>query len=332
MRIAGNEVFGLAVTGAGCKIATFAIETSGERNRRGNMGALRAMCSGRRAWFIPAIALGFTVGLAAVGLAAESKSPSRLPELIKLVGLDSSFDYLGPAMKASAREAVAKSPSTAYREKALAGLDPAIDVAFAPETLQRELLIAMEGKLSKADLDVIFAFYKSPLGARMTALENARNNADASVQIKEKAGELLAELKNKPERAEVLRQIEGSLRLAEMATNIAFNLGRATAIGMAAADEKTTVLSPDAIRVIDQALQQVRPAITAQIQDQVWPELAYTYRQASIPELRQYLAFLTSPAGKRFYNAMMPAMDKTLTKAGSEFGHALMRELGKERA
>src|SRR5215475_8886180 len=270
MRITGNEVFGLAAAGAGYKIATFAIETSGEHNRRGNMGALRAVCSGRRAWFIPAIALGFTVGLAAVGLAAESKSPSRLPELIKLVGLDSSFDYLGPAMKASAREAVAKSPSTAYREKALAGLDPAIDVAFAPETLQRELLIAMEGKLSKADLDIVFAFYKSPLGARMTALENARN-ADASAQIKEKAGELLAELKNKPERAEVLRQIEGSLRLAEMATNIAFNLGRATAIGMAAADEKTTVLSPDAIRVIDQALQQVRPDITAQIKDQVWP-------------------------------------------------------------
>jgi hypothetical protein len=296
------------------------------------MGALRALFSGRKAWFIPAIAVSVAVGMAAVGLAAETKSPDRLPELLKLAGLDSSFDYLGSAMKASAKQALAKSPNAAYREKALAGLDPAIDVAFAPETLQREFLFAMEGKLNKADLDVIFTFYKSPLGARMTALENARNNPDASAQIREKAGELVAELKSKPDRAEVLRQIEGSLRLTEMSANIAFNLGRAIAIGMAAADEKTTALSPEAIQAIDQAMQQMRPAMIAQIKDQVWPELAYTYRQASIPELRQYLAFLASPAGKKFYGAITPAVDKTLTKAGAEFGHALMRELGKERA
>jgi hypothetical protein len=296
------------------------------------MGASGAFCRGRKASFIPAIALVFAFGLAAAGLAAETKSPGRLSELIKLVGLDSTFEYLGPAMKASANEALAKSPNAAIREKALAGLDPAIDVAFASETLQREFVLAMEGKLNKADLDVIFAFYKSPLGAHMTALENARNTADASAQIKEKAGELMEELRNKPDRAEALKLLESSLRLTELSAGIAFNLARATAIGMTAADEKTTALPPDAIRVIDQALQQMRPAMTAQIKNQAWPELAYTYRQASIPELRQYLAFLTSPAGKKLYNAMTAAVDKTLTKAGAEFGHALMRELGKERA
>src|SRR5215470_886989 len=110
------------------------------------MGASGARCRGRKAWFIPAIALTFAVGLAAVGLAAETKSPGRLPELIKLVGLDSAFEYLGPAIKASAKEALAKNPNAAIREKAIAGLDPAIDVAFAPQTLQRELLLAMDGK------------------------------------------------------------------------------------------------------------------------------------------------------------------------------------------
>jgi len=296
------------------------------------MGASRAFRERRKVWFIPAIALGFAVGLAAVGLAAETKSPARLSELIKLIGLDSTFDYMGPSINASVKAALAQSPAAAYREKALAGLDPAVDVAFAPETLQREFLLAMDGRLNKADLDVIFAFYKSPVGARMTVLENARNNPAASAEIKEKAGELLEELKNKPERAEVLRLIEGSLRLTEMSAGMAFNLARAIAIGMAAADEKTTALLPDAIRAIDEALQQMRPAMTAQIKDQAWPELAYTYRQASVSELRQYLAFLTSPAGKKLYNAIMPAVDKTLTKAGAEFGHALMRELGKERA
>jgi len=38
MRITGNEVFGLVAAGAGYKIATFAIETSGEHNRRATWG------------------------------------------------------------------------------------------------------------------------------------------------------------------------------------------------------------------------------------------------------------------------------------------------------
>jgi hypothetical protein len=36
--------------------------------------------------------------------------------------------------------------------------------------------------------------------------------------------------------------------------------------------------------------------------------LAFTYRDASIPELRQYLVFLTSPVGKRYYGAVAPAI------------------------
>ena len=166
----------------------------------------------------------------------------------------------------------------------------------------------------------------------MTALENARNTPDASAQIREKAGELLEELKSKPERAEVLRLLESAVRLTEFSAEMAFNMARATAIGMTAADEQTTGLPPDTIGVIDQALQKMRPALTAQIKEQVWPSMAYTYREASVSELRQYLAFLTSPAGKKLYGAITPAMNKTLVKAGAEFGHALMRELRKERA
>ena len=297
------------------------------------MGASRAFCRGRKVWFSPAIALIFAIGLVAVGSAAETKSSDRLSELIKLVGLDSAFEYMAPAMKANVKQAHPKSSeNAAYWEKVLAGLDPAADAAFAPGTLQREFLLAMSDKLNKADLDIIFAFYKSPLGARMTALENARNTPDASAQIKEKAGELLQELKNKPERAEILKLLENSVRLTEFSAEMAFNIARATAIGMTAADEQTTALPPDVIGVIDSALQKMRPALTAQIRDQVWPSMAYTYREASISELRQYVAFLTSPPGKKLYGAITPAMNKALVKAGAEFGHALMRELGKERA
>ena len=296
------------------------------------MGAAGAFCGGRKIWFIPACALVLAVSFAAVGFAAETKSSDRLSELIKLVGLDTAFNHAAAGMKAGADQALANtSLNAADQEKVLSAWSAAADAAFAPETLRRDFLRAMDGELNKADLDVIVAFFRTPLGARMTALENARTAAGPDAPLRQ-AGELTAQLKSEPERAQVLKLMESSLRMAEIATDLAFNLGRATAIGMAAADEKTTTLPDEAIQVIDRALQKMRPAIAAQLKERVALSIAYTYREASIPELRQYLAFLTSPAGKKLYGTMLPALHGALIKAGGEFGHALMRELGKERA
>jgi len=91
-------------------------------------------------------------------------------------------------------------------------------------------------------------------------------------------------------------------------------------------------LNPEAIEAIDSALQKMRAAMTTQIKAMVLLSLAYTYREMSVEELRQYLVFATSPVGKRYHDAAVSAINKVLVNAGGEFGHALMRELGKERA
>jgi hypothetical protein len=166
----------------------------------------------------------------------------------------------------------------------------------------------------------------------MTALEEASRAPDKQVRIRNMADELLEQLKNDPERAKLLQGMDSSLRLTEFATDIGFNVARAAAIGMAAADQRTVGLPDEAINAIDTALQRLRPAMTQQVKEQILLSMTYTYRDASIPELHQYLAFLTSPAGKKLYGVLVPAINTVLTKAGGEFGHALMRELGKERA
>jgi hypothetical protein len=182
----------------------------------------RASGRSRKIWFIPAIAIVFVAGLA-----GEAKSADRLPELMELTGLDKAFDHMGAGIKAGMRQTIPNSPmSAAFREKVLAGMEPAAAAAFAPETLRREFRLAMAGKLSNADIDSLMAFYKSPLGARMTALENASQGAAVQGKIAKMAGELVDRLKNEPDRAEVLKLMDSSLRLTEIATDIAYNTGR----------------------------------------------------------------------------------------------------------
>jgi hypothetical protein len=276
-------------------------------------------------WFIPAL-----IFVLIAALAAEAKPAEQLSELMKLSSLDMFFGQIGDHLKMRMKEALPSNPlGAARKDKIIAGLDRAADRAFAPETLKQEFLLALDGEVTEADLDSVLAFYKSPLGARMKAWEKESQTADARAKIVKMTRELLDQLKDQPERAEVLKLIDGSLRLTELSTDAAFNTDRATAIGVVAADEKTTALTSQAVESIDTDMQKTRPAMTAQMRVNTLRFMAYIYREATIEELRQYLEFAASPVGKRYYGAVAPAMNKVLFKAGEEFGYALMRELGK---
>ncbi|MBO0751914.1 MAG: DUF2059 domain-containing protein [Bradyrhizobiaceae bacterium] len=286
---------------------------------------------GRKAGIIPAMVLVVVAGFATAGLGAE-KPDSRLPELIKLVGLDTAFDQTGAIIKASLKQAAAGQNNGGNAvEKFLAAADPAADVAFQPAALQREFLHNMEGRLTNADLDAIFAFFKAPLGARMTALENAKIREAPDAAMK-KAGELAELIKREPARAEVLKDLDSALKLTETSTEQTISVSRAVAIGMAAADENTKDLSAEVIARIDAGVATMRPTLTARIKEVSALSLTYTYREASVSELRQYVKFLKSPAGRKLYGTVVPALGAVLIKAGTGFGHAIMRELGKERA
>jgi hypothetical protein len=287
-----------------------------------------------KAWFTVAAVLVLTLAFVAAG-SAQTKPTDRLSELAEISGASKSFDHMAAVLKPVLKQSLADmkgakgSPDSGYWEKVIAGLDPAIDAAFAAEAMRREYLRAMDGKLDVDEIDTVIAFMKSPLGARMVALEVAGVEADPDA-AENKAAELMEELKSDPDRAEVLKLVERAIRLKEVWTDYAFNLGRALAIGLAAVNADM-MLQPDDIEIINQAVEEQRPAIAAEIEKSATAQLAYTYHDASVSELREYLAFLQSSAGQKFYAAEVAAVNQVLAKAGTDFGWALMRELGKER-
>ncbi len=263
----------------------------------------------------------------------QAQQADKVGEIMKLTGLDTSLDRIGDGISESFKQGLDKlSVGSYHREKVLGAVDPAAGEAFEPGKLRQELRAAFEARLDKAYYAKILDFQRTPLGMRMTALENAAHNPEGHKKMQAAAGELSALLKRQPERAKVLNALEKSLGLANNAADQAFYMNRAIAIGMLAADEKTASLSADALGDIDAVLEKLRPAIVAQMKQATWLSLAYTYRDASVAELRQYVRYLSSPAGKRLYEAGRAAMNEVLIRASGNFGHALMKELGKERA
>jgi hypothetical protein len=339
----GGAIFCVRIGRAPASDAPCFLHTSNERSL--NMSASPASCAKPKAWFrktwlTAAAALVFAIALAVAGF-AQTKPADRLPELMEVSGVNKGFDHAAAVLKvymrkslADMKESVKDSVSPDYWDKIIAGVDPAIEAAFTAKAVRGEFLRAMAGKLGDDDVDAIIAFDTSPFGARMIAMELASFEKDLAAIEKEpdalpkKAAELMEELKNDPERAEVLTEMERSLRAAEVWTDQTFNLGRALSIGLAAANADM-MLSPDDIDAIDQQLAEQRPALAAEYKKNAVGLLAFIYHEASVSDLRDYLVFLKSPVGQKLFGAVLPAVKQVYVKAGNDFGWALMRELGK---
>lgn len=289
----------------------------------------------RTARLIPALGLAFTIAFATAGLATETKPTDRVPEWI---GYNAIFDHTTDIVKAILKGRAPEVKNDADKAKASTALGAAVDAAFAPETLRREFLLNIGSKLDDADLDQIFSFYKSPLGMKVTALENVDSaqqlleidpDKHAAAEKKRKAA-IRKQLVNDVARVEVLRLIERSAQISEIEIDTGVNAGRAVAIGMTAASGDAAALSAGVIQNIDAAMEKERTAdVTAQTRIKSVIRLAYTYREVSTQDLRQYLAFLDSPAGKKLRETARSALTQALLKAGTEYGHAVMKELGK---
>jgi hypothetical protein len=280
-------------------------------------------------WLIQALVLIFIAGFASAGMAEEKKAADRLPELVRLTGQDAFFDHYGDMMKQTANAGPKQRKPQAEPDKRFeAAWVQAVDVALAPESLRREWLAEMEGKLSDDDLDKIFAFYRSPLGIMMNALEmadGAKSMLDPGAQKKDIPW-LRIQLEEDRERARILKLLERAEETTEGERDVAVGGMRAMLIAMRAARlDAATALPAEAIRDIDAQVDKMFPAAKSRMNAVL--SLAYRYRQASTAELRQYLAFLNTPAGKKMTSAIISATKQTLIKTNADLGQAVMTKL-----
>lgn len=232
---------------------------------------------------------------AAEPIAADHPTPVVHPtstDLIRMIGLDNVFVQFGRSIAVSPRQHGIGNARflDAWENSALK--------AFSDSRLGARLEQSLSQTLSEDELAGIGSFLTSSFGRRITRLEQATQAVAADQQVAALAkGKTLywTVTERRKSQFEELLNLSG----AEMTFAVIGESLRGLALGLhlsAGGDIETPW------EEIDNAVKLQLAGLKASLTEAAQASLAFTYSELSDAELETYLAFLRTPAARKFYD------------------------------
>jgi hypothetical protein len=191
------------------------------------------------------------------------------------------------------------------------------DGAFASAKLRSTVIESVAKRLTSAEASAIRDWYNSAAGLKILALEAAASSADHASALQR--GRALLEKMPKEQSAQLRALIEAS-RAAEFVAGLSINMAVSAALAAASATAPKDIPSYTQLR--DSAMRD-REKLTQSIAEVMIVVYANTYDRASDAELKQYLAFLQSSAGKTFSDALVTSFDRAIAASAAELATTL---------
>jgi hypothetical protein len=246
-------------------------------------------------------------------LAQDDASIRTAQRLMQSSGLASQLRGLPAQMEADFRQSGAL-----LDEKLMQALLAAARASFQPEILETDITARIAKKLTVADMNAALAWLESTAGERITRAEELGSTEFDPGRYAQFV-QVLRENPPSDQRGQMLAAVVTSTNGAEaaLATQEAIALG--VAIGMDSLQPAERRLGEASLRVrVHRAMhsEQARSAIA----EQLLPLYAYFYRDVSDADLRAYVRFLGTTAGKRYQQGMTDAYVESLGRAGIRVG------------
>jgi Uncharacterized protein conserved in bacteria (DUF2059) len=238
---------------------------------------------------------------------------ARVDEAMRVSGIRSHLALVRIRMK----QILDEDPRVDY--DARRWLAQTLDAAFSPEAFAKPIRQALLDGYDVDSLARVVAWYRSATGRKVVRLEQAAT--EPGIAQARKA--YLASLENK-QPSDYRLVLIFSLDEASRASEGTFAAEKAAVNGWNRGIEQ--ILSGEERQQVAQtqvALDVFRAQIRDMVTDDVLREMLYTYREASDVELRAYVEFLESDAGKWFfrtvYQGQQAVVEKAVDKVADDF-------------
>ena len=167
---------------------------------------------------------------------------------------------------------------------------------------------------SKRERDEVDAFYASPLGRRIVALEVAASTTEALDRIHDESEKLEGWLGGKPVRKMLLEWLDEALLMSDREASYRASLEVGHSRGLAFARQEEPANS------FDNQFKAVKADLDWQFRKETMHKLAYTYGPLTDSEILEYLRFLDTSAGKRFSGVLEIVTTASFMEAGIRLG------------
>jgi hypothetical protein len=228
-------------------------------------------------------------------------------------------------MPAHIRQMFSADAAAHLTDQQLDAVSAAAKRGFRIDVFEAPALHALAANLDASTVKKTEAFLTGDLGRRMVAADVATAILEEKEVDKIMNGEVSAP--STPQRNALFDKLEHASRSTESTVQIFLSMGQAVAIGTAVGSGREMAAVADTARKAGEAS---RPALEENMREPLRRYLAYSYRDMSDADLKQLLAFLLSPAGKRYVSAYIASLgagfDAMGRRCGEQLGESL-REL-----
>jgi hypothetical protein len=257
--------------------------------------------------------------LSITSFAMQTPTPQQTQSLIKSSGVKVQVGQIAALVQYGIDEAM-QDAGLPVPPQVDAALRQAVASSFNATIFLNEVQRSIENGLSRQDVEAVLQWLDSPVGKRITRLEEAGSSPAALAEMESMKVQLLKDA----DRVKLIKRFDAAIKGSEYSADLMMNVQVAMATSMAA------ILAPDDPTVHEQIFAAVsanRSQIELEARDKTLQSFLYTYRSLNEEELNRYIDFISSGVGVRYHEVMKQGMNSGFLSASRSVGKTLAQTL-----
>ena len=274
--------------------------------------------------FLVSLLVTTCILLVTSGASARQLTADTIDLLLKRSGVEHLLESLSAQVGEGLRSAMAEDPEgTTLLADSAQTLRESADRTFAPERLTPVIRKVLARRMNAEQAAAVIDWLESPLGARLTELENATAAPDFPRQLQSFVATLSD---NSPTagRIDLLRDLDQAANVTASGVEVVLNMQLALAVAVV---ETLPEQQRPSMQQLLQQLESERPAFEQGLRQLSLYSLLYTYRDVGDADMRRYIRFLESPAGTVYQSSIVEGLGLALTQAVRRWGNDVGRIL-----
>jgi hypothetical protein len=254
------------------------------------------------------------LALGADAAPARNDPKGQMDEIFFLSGLEAQLDVVGESLGEAIRPQIQHLPLAQGQ-----ALESAVLREFGAEGLQREVERHLERAHQPQHAELVLQWLRSPVGRRIAKLDLAAARPEGAAALQSFARNLGSNPPPAP-RVSLIRQLDAATGMTDFTVDAALTSALATTLGANAALPPAKQGTESEIRAVVEAQ---RDALHPEIEMMITASMLYSYQSLGDTELRSYIDFSNSEAGRWYHESVKRALLETLEGASTRVGRAV---------